>query len=236
VTRPPLWRLAPWTRAPLLGLRQPAAVLAVLVTAAILACAVASAPLFLSSARSAALQLQLADQCAEAGWVQAGAAVDQYDQNGEPTGGRADPAVSDALAAAWAEQGRRSTPVLATALLVGRDRFALGAGVSTASGEPASLPVALYYRPDALAHVEVVAQRSGDGVWLPESYAQGAGIALGDRITVAGTPVGVVGLYRDLAAVDAGPYWCDYRLYYANDISANTPPPAFALATDPATF
>jgi putative ABC transport system permease protein len=65
MTRPPLWRLAPWTRAPLLGLRQPAAVLAVLVTCAILACAVASAPLFLSSARSAALQQQLAQRCEE---------------------------------------------------------------------------------------------------------------------------------------------------------------------------
>jgi putative ABC transport system permease protein len=66
--RPPLWRLAPWTRAPLLGLRQPAAVIAVLVTSTILACAAASGPLFLSSARSAALQQQLAQGCAEGGW------------------------------------------------------------------------------------------------------------------------------------------------------------------------
>ena len=44
MTRSPLWRLAPWTRAPLLGLRRPAAVLTVVVTSAILACAVASAP------------------------------------------------------------------------------------------------------------------------------------------------------------------------------------------------
>ena len=75
MTRPPLWRLAPWTRAPLLGLRQPAAVLAVLVTSAILACAVASAPLFLSSARSAALQQQRAPQCADARWPSGGTGV-----------------------------------------------------------------------------------------------------------------------------------------------------------------
>jgi len=225
MTRPPLWRLAPWTRAPLLGLRQPAAVLAVLVTSAILACAVASAPLFLSSARSAALQQQLADQCAEAGWVQDGVGVD-----------RADAGTTEALVTAWAEQGRPAEPVLATAALVGRERFAEGAAVTTASGNEASLPVAVYFRPAALDHVEVVARQPGSGLWLPASYAEGAGIALGDRITVAGTPVDVVGLYRDLFSVDAGPYWCDFRILYANDINANTAPPAFALATDPATF
>lgn len=64
MSRLPLWRLAPWTRAPWLGLRQPAAVIAVLVTSAILACAVASAPLFLST-RSAALQQQLSQRCDE---------------------------------------------------------------------------------------------------------------------------------------------------------------------------
>lgn len=44
-------------------------------TTAILACAVASAPLFLSSARSAALQQQLLapPACAEAGWASANA-------------------------------------------------------------------------------------------------------------------------------------------------------------------
>ena len=225
MSRPPLWRLAPWTRAPLLGLRQPAAVLAVLVTSAILACAVASAPLFLSSARSAALQQQLADQCAEAGWVQDGVGVD-----------RAGPDFTDALVTAWAEQGRTAEPVLATAALVGRERFASPGAVVTASGADASLPVAVYFRPGALAHVEVVAQQPGNGLWLPVSYAEGAGISLGDRITVAGTPVDVVGLYRDLFSVDAGPYWCDFRILYANDINANTAPPAFALATDPDTF
>ncbi|WP_138760733.1 FtsX-like permease family protein [Modestobacter altitudinis] len=225
MSRRPLWRLAPWTRAPLLGLRQPAAVLAVLVTSAILACAVASAPLFLSSARSAALQQQLADQCAEAGWVQDGVGAD-----------RADPAVTDALVAAWAEQGRTAEPVMATAALVGRERFASPGEVTTASGELASLPVSVYFRPDALAHVEVVAQQAGNGIWLPDSYAEGASTGLGDRITVAGTQVDVVGLYRDLSSVAAGAYWCDYRVLYANDINANTAPPAVALATDPDTF
>ncbi|MGY1750741.1 hypothetical protein [Modestobacter sp. SYSU DS0511] len=236
MSRPPLWRLAPWTRAPLLGLRSPAAVVAVLVTTAILACAVASAPLFLSSARSAALQEQLAQRCAEAGWVQAGVESRQFDQNGDPTGGTASAAVDDALAAAWAAQGRTSRPVLATAEMVGPNRGPGAATVTDAAGRDVRLLVSLFYRPDAPQHVEVVAQQPGAGLWLPAGYAGSVGIALGDRITVAGTPVTVTGLYTDLFAVDPGPYWCDYRLLYANDTSANVPPPAFALATDPATF
>ncbi|WP_369140690.1 hypothetical protein [Modestobacter versicolor] len=236
MSRPPLWRLAPWTRAPLLGLRQPAAVLAVLVTSAILACAVASAPLFLSSARSAALQQQLASQCAEAGWPQTGVSTRQFDQNGRSTGATADPAVDTALADAWAAQGRTSAPVLATASLVGRDRAAFGALLRTASGEAASLPVSLFHRPDALEHIEVVEQQEGAGLWLPAGYADGAGVAVGDDVTVAGTAVPVVGTYRDLFTVDPGPYWCDYRPLFANDVNANTAPPALALATDPDTF
>ncbi|MGY1842381.1 hypothetical protein [Modestobacter sp. SYSU DS0875] len=236
MTRPPLWRLAPWTRAPLLGLRSPAAVVAVLVTTAILACAVASAPLFLSSARSAALQQQLAPQCAEAGWVQAGVTTRQFDQNGVPRGGTASAAVDDALAAAWAAQGRTSRPVLATSEMVGQNRGPGAASVTDAAGRDVAIPVSLFHRPDALQHVEVVGEQPGAGLWLPVGYADGAGITLGDRIAVAGTPVTVTGLYTDLFAVDPGPYWCDYRLLYANDTSSDVPPPAFALATDPATF
>jgi putative ABC transport system permease protein len=236
MTRPPLWRLAPWTRAPLLGLRQPAALLAVLVTSAILACAVASAPLFLSSARSAALQAQLGPQCAEAGWVQNGTATEQRNRSG-PTGTTAGPQPAAAFAAAWAEQGRTSRPVLATAEMVGQHRVAVGADVRVLpSTDPVSLPASLFYRPDALDHVQVVDQQTGDGLWLPAGYARAAGIHLGDEIAVAGTPVVVVGLYADLFTVDAGDYWCDYRLLYANDTSANTAPPALGLATDPATF
>ncbi|MEU2350487.1 hypothetical protein [Modestobacter sp. NPDC049651] len=220
----PLWRLAPWRRAPLLGLRAPAAVLAVLVTSAVLACAVASAPLFLSSARSAALQAQLSSQCAEAGWVQTGGWVSAPD---------ADRAVQQA----WQDEGRASDLVLSTTVLTGTEKGPEGGlGVVSAAGAEAAERLSLTYRPDALAHVRVVDQRPGDGIWVPDAFARGAGIALGDRITVGGVPVDVVGVYRDLWSTDPGAYWCDYRLLYANDVSANRAPPAWGLVTDPATF
>jgi putative ABC transport system permease protein len=227
VSRPPLWRLAPWTRAPLLGLRQPAAVLAVVVTSAILACAVASAPLFLSSARSAALQQQLAGQCAEAGWGQAGLYATLLDQNGRPTGRAAPgPSTDAALADAWTAVGEDSQPVLISGAAAVRDR----------AGTELSIPATVFYRPGQLDQVRWVAGGTGPGVALPASYAEGAGVQAGDTITVAGRPVAVMGVYTDLFAYQASAFWCDYRAYYANDTSANTPPPALALATDPAVF
>src|SRR4051812_4834040 len=227
LSSPPLWRLAPWPRAPLLGLRQPAAVLAVLVTSAILACAVASAPLFLSSARSAALQQQLAAQCAEAGWGQTGFGARLLDQNGRSTGIPAfGPQDDAALAAAWTQVGEQSRPVMLSGV----------AGVQDAAGIELRLPAAVFYRPGALDQGRWVERGTGSGVALPDSYATGAGIAVGDTITMAGRPVSVVGTYTDLFTYQPSDFWCDYRELYANDTSANTPPPALALATDDAVF
>ena len=230
MSRPPLWRLAPWTRAPLLGLRQPAAVIAVLVTTAILACAVASAPLFLSSARSAALQQQLAAGCAEVGWGQTGVGVGLLDQNGDPTGQQPpDRSTDEALAAAWDAVGDpASDPV----------GYASAGGVRTADGAPVSLPAQLLFRPASFDHVRWVEPPTTDttGVAVPASWAEQAGIAAGDTITVGSAPVTVAGVYTDLFAYDADDYWCDYRLLYANDSNANTPPPALLLTADAATL
>ncbi|MFQ1003521.1 FtsX-like permease family protein [Modestobacter sp. SSW1-42] len=237
MSRPPLWRLAPWTRAPLLGLRQPAAVLAVLVTSAILACAVASAPLFLSSARSGALQQQLAPQCAEAGWGQTGAFVLQFDQNGRPTGQRFDgPALDGALERGWRETGHESVPVMATGAIGTTDTGPVAGLVRDAAGAALAVPGTVFYRPGAVDDVERVDPGGGDGVWVPRSWADQAGIAAGDTITVADSPVPVAGRYTDLFATTPSSVFCDYRQLYANDTSANTPPPALLLATDPTTF
>jgi putative ABC transport system permease protein len=233
VSRPPLWRLPPWTRAPWLGLRQPAAVVAVVVTSAVLACAVASAPLFLSSARSAALQQQLAPQCAEAGWPQTSAALAA--PPGTPPAEVA--SALDGLRAGWATEGRRSERVL----LVTR---ALGAGgnpqsgmlVRDPGGAPVTQPANLFWRAGVTGQVEVVDAADVPGVWLPASYAEGAGARVGDTITMSGQRVPVSGIYTDLFETDPGPYWCDYADLYLNLGSADVPPPALALATDEETF
>src|SRR5207253_1824120 len=89
---------------------------------------------------------------------------------------------------------------------------------------------------DALDHVERLDGGGGPGVWLPRDYARGGGLQVGDQIRVGGTEVAVAGLYTDLWATTPDPSWCDYRVLYANDVSANTPPPGMLLATDLATF
>ncbi|WP_222262637.1 FtsX-like permease family protein [Modestobacter marinus] len=231
--RAALWRLAPWTRAPLLGLRQPAAVVAVVVTTAVLACALASAPLFLSSARSAALQQQLAPQCAEAGWQTTGGSLSGLTGR-TPQQVAAD---ADALRRGWAAQGRESRRVL----LVDR---ALGASgnqqsgmlVRSPSGEAVSQPATMLWRPDVTRRVEVLDSTPGPGVWLPASYAAAADAAVGEEIMLSGVPVPVTGIYTDLFETDPGAYWCDWDDLFLNRASSDVPPPALALATDEATF
>jgi putative ABC transport system permease protein len=224
-----LWRLPPWTRAPWLGLRQPAAVVAVLVTTAILGCAVASAPLFLSSARSAALQQQLAPQCAEAGWPQTGA-VAAFDR---PVPAEQVDSFAAPFAAGWVDQGRRSERVLLVLASLGASgNYQGGILARTPNGEPLSQNAAVLWRPDVTAHVEVVDRGDAAGLWLPETYATAAGARVGDTMTLAGQPFTVAGIYTDLFATDPGPYWCDYSQLYLNATSANVPPPALLLPTD----
>jgi putative ABC transport system permease protein len=235
-TRTSVWLLPPWRRAPLLGLQSLGAFLAVLVTAAILACALASAPLFLSSARSAAMQQELAPQCAEHSWPSAGAGIGPFFGAESPTGA----ATPERMAGfaqrytdAWAALGRTSR----RSLLV--DASGSGAGgeqsgmlVLDRNGAPLSQAANLLWRPGALQHVPVVQGSTATGVWLPASYAESAGATVGSRITMAGVAVTVAGVYTDLFKTDYGAYWCAYTDLFLNLVSANTPPPALVLATD----
>lgn len=239
MSRPPLWRLPPWTRAPWLGLRRPAAVVAVLVASAILACAVASAPLFLSSARSAALQQQLAQRCAEVAGPQTGVNSALVDAQGRPlTGdGSARPAADEAFLRGWAAAGHRAEPVLATATIGAAGPRPFPALVQRPDGSPLSQPSTLFHRPTALDHVEVVDRGQGAGVWVPESVADGDALSVGDVLSFGGQEAPVVGVYRDLAVANADdPYWCDHRLLFLNEASANTSPPPMMLTGDEATF
>ncbi|MQA32699.1 FtsX-like permease family protein [Modestobacter roseus] len=240
MSRPALWRLAPWTRAPLLGLRSAAAVVAVLVTTAILACAVASAPLFLSSARSAALQQQLAQRCAEVGWAQTGIGWALADpEDGTPlygTDGQRPPVDQD-LIDAWAERDRTAVPALGTATIGQSGVRAQSLLLAGPDGEPLSTLVTALHRPDLAEHLQLL---DGDldtpGLLLPRSVARGDALTAGDELAVGGVPLPVAGVYTDLAETPDDPYWCDYELLFLNEASANSAPPPVVLATDEATF
>ena len=114
-----------------------------------------------------------------------------------------------------------------------------GIPVDDPSGGQLSQTATMFWRPDALAHVRVVQGSPATGtagVWLPQTYADAAHARVGDRITMAGTQVPVAGVYTDLFDTDYGSYWCDYKGYFLNEASANTPPPALVLATDRGTL
>jgi putative ABC transport system permease protein len=211
---------------------SPGAVVAILVTTAILACAVASAPLFLSSARSGSLQSELAPQCAEASWPTTGAFLN--------TGPNAGPERLAAMAgkyeAGWTAEGHASQRVLTVDYAVGRGgNPQFGLPVDGAQQQQLSQPARLFWRPGVTAHVHAVQRSDASGVWLPQSYAQAARARVGDRITMGGVPVRVAGVYTDLYNTAYGAYWCDYTGFFLNLTSANTPPPALVLATDQAT-
>jgi putative ABC transport system permease protein len=223
----------------MLGLRSPAAVLAVLVTSAILACAVASAPLFLSSSRSAALQQQLSQRCDEVARPQTGVNSGLVDEEGRPRygDGSTRPDVDEALLQGWAAAGYDAEPVLATATIGAAGPSPSPAPVRRADGSFLSQPVTFFQRPTALDHVEVVARTDGAGVWVPESVADIEGLSPGDELTFGEQQAPVVGVYRDLAVANADdPYWCDYRLLFLNEASTNTAPPPMLLTTDEDTF
>lgn len=204
-----------------------------LVTTAVLACAVASAPLFLSSARSAALQQQLAPQCAEAAWPPT-YGLYHLPAGAQPERGAAD---VDAVRQGWLTQGRNSQRVLQVTRATGAGgNPQYGMLVRDPGGAPAHQPADLFWRPGVTDHVRAEAPPAGAGVWLPASYATALGARVGDRVTMSGVRVPVAGVYTDLFATDPGTYWCDYRRLYLNLTSANVPPPALVLTTDEATF
>lgn len=227
------WRLAPWRRAPLLAFSSPVAVLAVLVTTAVLASALASAPLLLSSARSAALQAQLAPQCAEAAQPATGATL-RFEPGTSPER-LAEQA--DATRKIWTDRGRdpeRALLVRGSIGVAGNPQAAVP--VRDPAGAPMSQPANLIWRPGITGHVEVVDSAGGAGVWLPASYAAAATATVGDAVTVAGVTVPVAGVYTDLFDTDPGPYWCAYGELYLNATSADVPPPALLLASDQVTL
>jgi putative ABC transport system permease protein len=230
-TRTSVWRLPPWTRAPWLGLLSPAAVVAVLVTSAILACAVASAPLFLSSARSAALQQQLAPQCVEAGWPTTGATFGVPPDQGDPFR-----QIADHFSQAWTSLGHHSDRVLEVGAAVGRaGSMQMGLPVTAADGSLLTLPATLFWRPGVTAHVHAISPSAASGVWLPATYAKSAHARVGDRIGIAGATVTVAGIYTDLYDTAFSSYWCDYVGLFQNLASSNNAPPPLVLATDQAT-
>jgi len=212
------WLLPPWSRAPLLPFGQPAVLLAVLAAAAILACAGASAPLFLSSASSAALQRLVAAGCPDA----ATGAV-RLREPGQQQ--------------AWLDGKVRSA--MAGAGFAPPELSAVGADPRVLGRPEVTRPplVRAAYRDRALDEVDrLPGAVGGRGIWVSQYAAQRASVRPGDQATLGSAKVRVVGVYRDFYAAPLRPYWCSYAPLVLNPASVDPPPPTLALTTDPQTF
>ncbi|MDQ3890020.1 MAG: hypothetical protein M3312_05655 [Actinomycetota bacterium] len=221
-----------WAKAPVLFGEYRALFLAVAAGALLLALAAASAPLFVSAAAGAALKHELAST------TRFGAGVS---------------VVGTGYFGAPSRRGRRSLTLerrdalLRDALADVPDVDVPVLGVLTASVVPGrspgpsfERPVRLLFRTDALEHVERLAGRPGNGVWIADSIAKSMRLGPGDKIFFtnpsqpAGVPVEsrVDGIYRALYGTRSTPYWRSlYHEIYPG--SGDAPlPPTFAIASE----
>jgi putative ABC transport system permease protein len=166
---------SPWTRAPVLLLRRPSVLLAILGASVVLAIAAASGVLFLSTVGTASVQAQATSDCPEAGLPSASAQV-QSDN------------VHTVRAAGTAAFGAAGLPTPYTA--------------EVATAQIQASAVHLFARTGALDHVSRLTPLAGagSGAWFPDTFAAKLGVHAGDTVrTTTGSPVRVAGIYRDLA-------------------------------------
>ncbi len=212
--------LPPWVRAPVLGLRQPGAFLAVFVAAAILACAAASTALFLSSARSGSLQHQINDRCENAAYPSIGTTTPLAPFRNRPA--MFSPETDQAYPEALARQGFSSNPVF------------IGASTPiTQNGGDAEVRV--FYRPGALEQITILDSGPGEGIYVPAYIAELVHVGAGDRLEIDGTSVPVVGVYQNLFDEPIRPFWCSYSDLFVVELLGSRPADIL-IATDETTF
>lgn len=205
----------PWTRAPLLAFRRPAVIVAVVGAAAVVACAGSSASLFLSSAASASLRVQLAAQCPDA-------AFPVLEQSGFGPGAAPQPNRDVEARRAISDAG---LPEPFRVVQV-EGSVGLNAGSQSTLGH-------VFYRSEAVDNVEVLSRSRGEGLVLPQQTADYLGVATGGLVQVGEQSLPVVGTYRELfSEPTVRPYWCSYTSLFLN-LSSGAAPPALVLATSP---
>jgi putative ABC transport system permease protein len=239
-------RLAPWLRAPLLLFRRPGVALALLAAAFVATLPAAAAPLFLSSARNAALDHQIAQACP---WIAGAHFTSHLGWRDELPPGVPEPTDATSFAAYRKAKIESVAPAGLTAPV-----HSLWLTADTSTDAKGGLgPANIMTRDGFPEHLRTVAGGTGPGVWLPDRFAENAGLSVGDRIAVTGyggidvtgerieprtTTLPVAAIYTDLRAGAADPYWCAHRRLYEGDPGqefSNRPIAPLVLA-DEATF
>lgn len=242
--------LTPWRRGPRQLLRHPATAAALTAAALVAALPAAAAPLFLSSSEHAALHRQLAEACIDDTGVRVASALGRAGAPwpGEVTGrdraDRRDQLLPDLMPSSLAPP--RTT-------LHGEFDLDRVDGPSLPSGQTAMTVLA---RDDVADHVEVVAGPDGEGLWLPNRYANAHDLEPGDELEVvarnpdpaawgdqatepATVRLPVAAVYRDLRDVPDVPAWCGVRDVFRGPPGAEEDPNTTILPTallDPPTL
>lgn len=194
---------APWRRAPWLLLRTPGVFLACVLTMGVLAMAASSGVLFLSSAGTAALRNEAAQECPES--AQPGITNDPG------------PSHLPSRANTPAALRRATARVPAAMLAAGLPVPDVVAEATVPISANQSDVVTLLARDEVVRHVSIIDSTPGSGVFVPQSLAEARRLRVGGRIALGSRSARVVGIYRDLAPSAFVPlfrlprYWCTWR-------------------------
>ncbi|WP_170111070.1 FtsX-like permease family protein [Antricoccus suffuscus] len=231
-----LLSLPPWTRAPRLALRTPAVIVAVIIASAILACASASASLFVSSATSEALRLNMGQFCPTASYP---AIKSQVDYTKLPTedDGTIDFSKASGIIAKLAPQATKVAELrdaMRAHGLAAPELFAHSGNIMPSGTN--KIAVNLLYGDHALQNVTITEKSDLPGFYVPQTVAKYMGVHAGDTIQLSNESITVAGVYQNLFGQPIRPYWCIDRALFDNAASASTPPPDILIATSEALY
>jgi putative ABC transport system permease protein len=210
-----------WAKAPLVLVRHPAVLLAVVSAAALVGLAAASAPFVRAAVESESLNSQLQSMTPLAAGVEIS------------TGGLL---AHDGVRRADAPSLVTGLPFLGSPVLESET-------VLTAPGiAGSSSALLLMARTGAVAHVSHLAGGAGRGVWISSATAKAASLGPGGTLTLVPPSEGpgkpprpirlrVAGVYRALDGDLSNPYWQNY-IQAIRPVDPNDPlPPPFVLAS-----
>jgi len=222
----------PWLRAPVLLWRQPGLLLALAAAAFVAVLPAASAPLFLSAARTAALHHQLDNTCPAKVGLHLESRRSFRDLYRAPAQQRVDAATG--VADYTARRASVSAAVASTPGVTAPVTTLYGAAAVTSarrgSRDLGDLGKAKFWltgrSDDVAAGLDVRQGPSGKGLWLPESFAKDLGLRVGDEIELSTVrlspgyfdipvdpaappqPLRIAAVYADLGAGALEPQWC----------------------------
>jgi putative ABC transport system permease protein len=219
----PLWR-----HAPLLSLRFPALFGAIGLAALLLALALASGPLFVSSAASSALS----DELEDATRFGAGATV-VYDSFSS----RLHPEEADNDAAIMRLDAELSPELEGVPHLDAPVLTVLGPAVTpgTEPGPSTQRQLRLLAKTDAVAHIKKLAGQDGDGYWIADEAAESMQLVPGDSLYIefesgAVRQIRIDGIYRALWKEPRTPFWRSLSHFIYEQNPDAGPPPTFLIA------